>query len=172
MFISLRDDNATYQQRATGTRLPKPIADFGGMMTRYIQLWLAGGAVLALGLGSAIAQDAKVAVDLNKLEPVEKGCRAYVVIDNTGQAAFDSLKLDLVLFRTDGVIGRRFAAELGPLKSTKKTVKLFDITDTPCDQIGQFLVNEVVDCKVDGSAAQDCLDRLSFASTAKVQIGK
>ena len=32
----------------------------------------------------------------------------------------------------DGVIGRRFALDLGPLKAQKRSVKMFDL-DTPCD---------------------------------------
>ena len=28
-------------------------------------------------------------------------------------------------------------------------VKLFELTDTPCDQVGSFLINDVVECKTE-----------------------
>ena len=40
-----------------------------------------------------------ITLELNKLETSDKGCRAYVVVTNATQTAFDSYKLDLVLFR-------------------------------------------------------------------------
>jgi hypothetical protein len=62
-----------------------------------------------------------ISLELNKLEKSEKGCRAYVVVSNTTQTAYDAFKLDLVLFQTDGVIGRRFALDLAPVRPDKST---------------------------------------------------
>ena len=67
-----------------------------------------------------------ISVELNKLEPVENGCRAYIIISNTSSTAYDAFKLDLVMFKTDGIIGRRFALNLAPLRPSKRTVKLFE----------------------------------------------
>ena len=52
-------------------------------------------------------------VELNKLEPQGNGCRAYVVVQNDDDIAYKAFKLDLVLFQTDGIIGRRFAMQKG-----------------------------------------------------------
>jgi hypothetical protein len=113
-----------------------------------------------------------ITVELNKLEPVEKGCRVYTVVDNPGTVAFQSLKLDLILFHTDGVIGRRLMLDLAPLKSAKKTVKMFDLDGTQCDKIGSFLVHDVMECKSDTGPVDKCLDAITLKSLSNVQISK
>jgi hypothetical protein len=113
-----------------------------------------------------------ITVELNKLETVEKGCRVYTVVDNPGSTAFQTFKLDLILFHTDGVIGRRLMLDLAPLKSAKKTVKMFDLDGTACDKIGSFLVHDVMECKTETGPADKCLDAITLKSLSNVQISK
>jgi len=127
----------------------------------------------------ANAQDANpagsaegVTLELNKLEKSDKGCRAYIVVSNPTQTTYDTYKLDLVLFQTDGVIGRRLALDLAPVRPDKRTVKLFDLEGANCDEIGSFLVNDVLDCKTPEGAVSDCLARLKVKSLTKVEISK
>ena len=112
-----------------------------------------------------------LAIELNKLETFDKGCRAYVVINNAGDA-FQVVKLDLVLFQPDGVIARRFAVDLAPLKGSKKTVKLFEIEGLACDKISSVLVNDVMECRADAGAVTDCLAKMSFSSVAGPALSK
>jgi hypothetical protein len=120
----------------------------------------------------ASAGDGNITLELNKLEPSEKGCRAYVVVSNTGANPLDAFRLDLVMFQKDGVIGRRFALDLGPLRPNKRAVKLFEMDGTKCDDIGSFLINDVMECKAGGTAVDDCLARLKVNSLTKVEISK
>jgi len=113
-----------------------------------------------------------ISVELNKLEPSEKGCRAFIVISNTSSTAYEVFKLDLVMFKTDGIIGRRFALNLAPMRPTKRTVKLFDLDDTKCEDIGSFLVNDVMECRTADQTDQDCLARLKVSSLTNVEISK
>lgn len=112
------------------------------------------------------------AVELNKLETFDKGCRAYMVINNPTVSSYTGFKLDLVLFQTDGVIGRRFALDLAPLKPNKKSVKLFELDGIACDKIGSFLINDVMECKSDDGTATDCLQKLGTSTLTNVQISK
>jgi hypothetical protein len=116
--------------------------------------------------------EASVNLELNKLEPVDKGCRAYVVVNNTGDTSYQSFKVDLVLFQTDGVIGKRFSIDLAPLHPKKKTVKLFDIDGMSCDKIGSLLINDVMECKSDTGASDSCLQNLTTSTLTKVQLSK
>ena len=135
-----------------------------------------------LGLGAALgvmiapaplpAADGRLAIELNKLESQGQGCRAYFVVANKSSTAYEQLKLDLVLFRPDGVIGRRFAVDLGPLKPDKKSVKLFDIEGTAWDQVGSFLINDVMECKSDTGPVADCLKDIGVSTLTNVQLNK
>lgn len=129
-------------------------------------------ALVTLGASAGAQDAAAVRLELNKLELLDAGCRAYMVIDNTSTADYDAFKLDLFLFRTDGVIGRRFAIDLAPLKASKRTVKLFDLGGTRCDEIGSFLINDILDCRVAGAAATDCLARLAPSSLSSAKLSK
>lgn len=134
---------------------------------------LAVAAAVLLGGPAAGAQDANsLNIELNKLEPIDKGCRAYVVIDNTSTADYEALKLDLFMFRTDGVIGRRFAIDVAPFKGSKRTVKLFDLAGSVCTEVGSFLINEVLECKAAGAQVPDCLARLAPTSRADAKLTK
>jgi hypothetical protein len=111
-------------------------------------------------------------LELNKLETYDKGCRAYMVVNNTSDVTYQAYKLDLVLFQADGIIGKRFALDLAPLKPQKKTVKLFELDGVGCDKIGSFLINEVMECKADSGPVADCLQRMSTSSLTAVKISK
>jgi hypothetical protein len=119
----------------------------------------------------ALAVAGGVAIELNKLESQKDSCRAYIVVTNTSATAYQVLKLDLVLFQPDGVIGRRFALDLGPLKAQKRSVKLFDI-DTPCDQVGSFLINDVLECDGESGGILNCLADMTATSLAKAPLSK
>jgi hypothetical protein len=111
-------------------------------------------------------------IELNKLEPADKGCRAYLVINNPTDTVYQSFKIDLVLFQTDGVIGRRFSIDLAPLRAQKKSVKLFDIDGIACDKIGSLLINDVMECKADGNAVDNCLQHLTTSTLTNVKLSK
>lgn len=131
-----------------------------------------------------------ISIELNKLEPlpapastsgsaaeVVAGCRVYIVITNPDPEPIGQLRLDLILFAADGVIGRRIALDLAPLAPHKTAVRLFDLPSQPCDGIGHVLVNDVLGCQFgkheDASAADsrlNCMDRLKLSSRAKVEL--
>lgn len=121
---------------------------------------------------AAAAPAGELALQLNKLETYEKGCRAYMVVNNTTATSYQAYKLDLVLFQEDGVIGRRFALDLAPLKPQKRTVKLFELDGVGCDKIGSFLINEVMECKAESGPEADCLQKMTTSSLTNVQISK
>jgi len=129
-----------------------------------------------------------IPIELNKLEPLPAaantpaGCRVYFVINNNDPETLAQLRLDLILFGTDGVIARRVALDLGPLPAKKTGVRLFDLTGQACEGIGRVLVNDVLACQstaASGSAAPAaggsaaCLERLAPTSRiAAVAFGK
>lgn len=114
----------------------------------------------------------QVGVELNKLETIDTGCRIYVVVDNKSDTEYKTLKLDLVLFRNDGIVDQRFFVDLAPLRKQKRLVKLFELSKVSCDDIGSFLVNDVVECRSDTESLDNCLARLSVSSLTKAKLSK
>lgn len=132
----------------------------------------AGFVALAMaGPGSAARAASPLQLELNKVEPVDGGCRLYLVLRNEGET-FDSLKLDLVGFGTDGVIRQRVAVELGPVPAARTTVRLFDLAGADCPGLGSLLVNDVLTCSDSAGAVADCVDRLAVSSRATATLTK
>jgi hypothetical protein len=127
---------------------------------------------LSLAPGAARAADEAVSVELNKLEPQDQTCRAYIVVNNESAESYTALKLDLVAFQTDGVIGRRFIIDLAPVRPNKRSVKLFDLEGMNCDRVGSVLVNEVAECKNEAGPVENCFSRLKASSLAKAPFSK
>ena len=66
-----------------------------GVLRALIALYM----LLPLGANAA---DEKLTIDLNSVESSEHHCRMNFVVENTGDAGLESLKLDLVVFGNDG----------------------------------------------------------------------
>ena len=139
--------------------------------------WLrAGGDYTAMGdvgntaqrLQSA-AEPGQVLIELNKLEAGEAACQPYLVVSNGSDRDFSGLKLDLVMFDTQGIIARRVAVDAAPLPRGKTVVKVFALDGLACAQIGRILLNGLTGCAADGGAARDdCLAMIATRSQTKV----
>jgi len=136
-----------------------------------VGLWF-GALLLAAAPGLARADDAKLAIELNKLEEQGGGCRVHLVIRNGTERAFESYKLDLVLFGQDGIIARRIAVDVAPLRARKTSVKLFDVADLACPAVGSILINDVLECRGGGAERADCIDGLEASSRAGIELTK
>jgi len=137
-------------------------------------------AALAVACAAPALADGPLPLELNKLEPITQGgpgCRVYFVVSNPDPKPIDQLRLDLILFGTDGVIARRVAFDLAPLPAKKTAVRLFDMPGLPCDGIEHVLINDVIACHEVGEEASDqareaCLDRLALSAKTKVPLMK
>jgi len=125
-------------------------------------------------------EEQPLTLELNKLEPIPPaaagaapGCRAYLVANNPDNGAhLDVLRLDLILFGTDGVIARRVALDIGPVQPGRTQVRLFDLRDVACEGIGQILINGTILCKVAGADQPDCMDRIRTSSRLTTKLTK
>ena len=126
-------------------------------------IWILLIALIVVPSLAVHAADHDVNVELNTFESTEKECRLTFVIENKG-AAFDSLRLDLVVFNTESVVYRRMITEMGPVRAGRTMVKTFAI-ETKCAQIGGILVNDIAAC-VPGDP-NTCLDGLTLTSRIK-----
>lgn len=86
----------------------------------------------------------RLGIELNKLEQVEEICRVYFVFENALDHKLETLQLELVLFDTKGFIKRRLTLDAAPIDKDKTSVKLFDLPETQCTNVGRILINDVV----------------------------
>jgi hypothetical protein len=115
------------------------------------------GLVFALAALPLHAAEPAVSIELNKLDPNGGSCRAYLVLKNEARTAFQSLKLDIVMFDGDGIVAKRLAVETAPLPVGKTSLKVFDIAGQPCTGIGRILLNDILACKDAEGQREDCL---------------
>jgi len=120
----------------------------------------------------ALAAEDGVSVELNKLEPSGEACRAYLVLENGAGSAFETLKLDLVMFDTDGVVAKRLAVETAPLPAEKTSLKVFDMEGLACETVGRVLLNDVMACADASGPREDCLGLVAPAARGPVEFIK
>lgn len=117
--------------------------------------------LLSMDVATAAA-DSSIHVELNAAESVPpNNCRLSFVVENSGDSAIDTLKLDLAVFDREGAIQRRMIVEIGPIRATKTIVRTFNV-ETDCGHIGSILLNDVTACAPGEPGA--CLDRLTLTS--------
>ncbi|MCG8544912.1 MAG: Tat pathway signal sequence domain protein [Alphaproteobacteria bacterium] len=129
-------------------------------------------ALLFFGGMSVQAGDSNVRIELNKLEPQGDACRAYLVLQNGTDSAFASLKLDLVMFDTDGVVAKRLAVETAPLPAGKTSLKVFDMKALACERVGRLLLNTIMKCADASGDRENCLDSIATAARGSVPFIK
>ena len=127
---------------------------------------------LLAATAEAFAADGRVGVELNKLEPSGEACRAYLVLENGTDRGFETLKLDLVMFDTDGIVAKRLAVETAPLPAGKTSLKVFDIEGLACDRLGRLLLNDVMACADASGAREGCQALVSPSARSAMEFIK
>lgn len=113
-----------------------------------------------------------VTIDLNKLEAAANACRFFMVLENKSQSGFTALKLDLVLFGTDGVIAKRLAVDGAPLRAAKTSLKVFDVEGLACEGVGRVLLNDVLACDAETGPVGDCQALVEVSARGPVPFVK
>ena len=136
---------------------------------------LAAGLIGLALCGPAFAQSddaAGISIDLNKLEPRDDACRAYLVLQNGTDQDFTAYTLDLYVFDPDGVISKRLAVDTVPLTPGKIRVRPVDIKETGCDQVSRILLNDVLDCADASGQRNDCVNDVTLTTHTEAEFIK
>ena len=137
-----------------------------GTMLRFLAIL----AVVATAWPGAAKASDKFPLELNRVEQVGGACSVYLRFKNPDDRRIEAFKLDLVFFDKQEIIRDRLYVELGPAPPTKTAVRLFDIPDFECAELGSILVNDVVECKDNSGADMSCLSRLELSSRSDVSL--
>jgi hypothetical protein len=127
--------------------------------------WLFAAGMFVLQAGTAAGQGTgPVSIELNRLEPVDGSCQAYLVVGNRTASSFDSRALDLVMFDAEGIVSRRMAVDLAPLPAGKTSVRVFSLDGNDCETVGRVLLNSVLSCRDASGEQPDCLGLIETLS--------
>lgn len=138
---------------------------------RFFAFFIAIAAFPALAQDKPAAESASkgaIDIELNKLEPGNNGCRAFMVMHNGTNRSYSNLQLDLVVFDPKGIIVDQLAVDMAPLSADKTMVKVFEIAGHDCGNFGRVLLNDVLTCKAGDAAVERCIDLLVPTSRAAI----
>lgn len=133
----------------------------------------AGVAALLLMGSAAMAQDAKpsLALDLNSVQPSDKGCRLTFVVMNRLGAELTRAAFEFALFNEQGVVDRLTVLDFKDLPVGKTKVTRFELPGTQCTKVTRVLINSATECQGQGIEPTACMRQLTTSSKAGLEFG-
>ncbi|MCF3935778.1 hypothetical protein L1787_20485 [Acuticoccus sp. M5D2P5] len=110
-------------------------------------------------------------LELNNLAAAQNGCRVSFLVRNEMGGEIDDLSLEVAVFGKSGALDRLLRLNFGLLLEGKTRVRQFDLDATPCDGIGNVLVNDVASCDGDGLTPLSCLRAVETRSALDITFG-
>lgn len=142
-------------------------------LTLATALFGALAAVFAAPVFAAPARDsAGISIELNRLAQRDGACEASLVVANPGDQALSALRLDLVVFDREGVIARRLAVDLSPVRANKTTVKAFLLSGLDCGAVGRLLLNDILSCEDEDGPREGCVDDVATSARGELEFVK
>jgi len=134
-------------------------------------------AVSSVSIGQVRAQETAPAsppvltLELNALQPSERGCRFTFVVENRLGGGLDSAAFEMAIFDRDGRISRLTLVDFKDLPDGKTKVRQFDFPSIDCAKIGRVLVNDATECRGLGIDPAACMGGLVTASRVDAVFG-
>lgn len=130
----------------------------------------------ALGSATANAQNAAapvpgLLVELNALQPSERGCRFTFVVKNGLGGELASAAFELVLFDKQGMVSRITIVDFKDLPEGKTKVRQFDFSGINCADLGRILVNDATECSGNGIEPKACIRHLKAETRTETEFG-
>ncbi|MCO5072443.1 MAG: hypothetical protein M9944_14665 [Rhizobiaceae bacterium] len=112
-----------------------------------------------------------LALELNAVQPSQKGCRLTFVVKNGLGTELSRAAFEVALFNDLGVVDRLTVLDFRDLPSGKTKVARFELAGTDCSKVTRVLINGATDCKGDGVATDACMSQLRTTAKAKIEFG-
>jgi hypothetical protein len=142
------------------------------MLTRILTAVLLTSSAATL---QARAQEAAPApaltVELNALQPTDKGCRFTFVVTNALGGTLGSAAFELVLFDKAGMVDRLTIVDFKDLPDGKTKVRQFDFSGVDCATVGRVLINDATQCVGDGIDPKACIAGIKTETRTDIQFG-
>jgi hypothetical protein len=144
-------------------------------MKRITHLLRSLAVLAAFGAAAASAQEAQeppsLVVELNALQPSERGCRFTFVVTNRLGGELASAAFELVLFDKAGMVSRITIVDFKDLPEGKTKVRQFDFAGIDCNNLGRILVNDATECTGTGVEPKACIRHLKTETLGEIVFG-
>jgi hypothetical protein len=80
--------------------------------------------------------------------------------------------MSLAIFNKAGVIDRLLSIDAAPLPVARTMLKLFEVPQIACTDIGQVLLHDVPVCKPQNAEATDCYPLIALSSKTSAPLVK
>ncbi|MGY6709394.1 MAG: hypothetical protein ACXIVF_13820 [Rhizobiaceae bacterium] len=127
--------------------------------------------LVAAAQEAQIEQEARLAIELNALQPSDRGCRVTFVAANHLEGDLDRAAYELAFFDTDGLVARLAVVDFLDLDQGRTRVRQFEFAGMDCDAIGRILINDLAECSGTGIEAASCMSRLALDNKTSIQFG-
>jgi len=142
-----------------------------GSASHRMVFWYLMAIILGVAAASPLSaqqeasrSDTALALELNRLDPSEQGCRATFVMKNRLGTDVEALAFELALFDRDGAVTSLIALEAGSLPDERTRVKRFALGGIDCENVERVLLNDITQCDGDGLYPLLCAKRLELSS--------
>lgn len=138
----------------------------------FISLGLAAALAMAAG-SAATAQEAapSLTLELNALQPSERGCRFVFVATNELGGELSNVAYELVLFDKAGQVSRITVASFKDLPRGKTKVRQFDFPEVDCSDLSRVLINDATECAGPGIEPDACIRHLRTETRTGAKFG-
>lgn len=119
----------------------------------------------------AAAAEPSLLLELNALQPSERGCRFTFLATNGLGADLASAAFELVLFDQSGMVSRITIVDFKDLPDGKTKVRQFDFSAIDCTQLGRVLVNDMTECTGTGLEPRACIRALKTQTRTETEFG-
>lgn len=140
----------------------------GSFISRAFATTLAVAAWQAAGAQEAAPS---LTVELNALQPSERGCRFTFIANNGLGGELSSVAFELVLFNKANVVNRITIVNFKDLPAGKTKVRQFDFSEVDCADLGRVLINDATECAGAGIEPGACIRRLETKTQTAITFG-
>ena len=143
------------------------------MTARALLRFLVSAMAMPLAVVPALAEDPTPALhlELNAVQPSDKGCRLTFVVNNQLGADLERVAFELALFNEAGAVDRLTVLAFKEMPAGKTKVSRFDIAGADCTKLSRVLINEATECVGAGVEPASCMRRLDATTKTGIAFG-
>lgn len=123
-----------------------------------------------IALAETTTKAPNLMIELNNLTQQEQSCQVSFVMKNNLNEALELLTLELVLFNNNQQVQSLLLLKSENMPNNKTSVRQYALEGVKCNEIGQFLINDVKECRGGALTPALCLNALKLNSRTSAKL--